>query len=57
MVSSVTASSPGGVTAAATNPSAKGPASPIEATPEWTNMTNLASATFGGTVQFATDGA
>ncbi|CAN0444150.1 unnamed protein product, partial [Ectocarpus sp. 12 AP-2014] len=23
--------------------------------PEWTNMTNLASATFGGTVDFATD--
>ncbi|CAN0409571.1 unnamed protein product [Pylaiella littoralis] len=23
--------------------------------PEWTNLTNLASATFGGTVQFATD--
>lgn len=24
--------------------------------PEWTKMTNLASATFGGTVVFATDG-
>ena len=24
--------------------------------PEWTNLTNLASATFGGTVNFATDG-
>lgn len=45
----VTSSSP-------TNPTAKGQSSAIEVAPEWTNMTNLASATFGGTVRFATDG-
>lgn len=50
------ASSSGVVTTASTNPAAKGQPSAIEEPPEWTNTTNLASATFGGTIQFATDG-
>eukprot|EP00903_Cladosiphon_okamuranus_P006573 g6421.t1 len=49
------ASSSGVVNAAPTNPGAKGQPSAIKEAPEWTKMTNLASATFGGTVQFATD--